>query len=95
MAVWQWNTVSTAPHDGATSKLSGDSGISFANGRGTLHLAMDISQQEQTNRAGPYQGARPIPATIPTLDVLHLSTVTQGSMRLRSQLMACSMLGSM
>ncbi|WP_038230106.1 TonB-dependent receptor plug domain-containing protein [Xylella fastidiosa] len=53
--------------DGATSKLSGDSGISFANGRGTLHLAMDISQQEQTNRAGPYQGSAPNTGNYPDI----------------------------
>jgi iron complex outermembrane receptor protein len=42
--------------DGAQDTLSGDTGVSFADGRGTLHLAAQLSQQDHTNRAGPYNG---------------------------------------
>ncbi|HHW4678152.1 MAG TPA: TonB-dependent receptor plug domain-containing protein [Xylella sp.] len=53
--------------DGATSKLSGDTGLSFANGRGKLHLATDISKQDQTNRAGSYQGNTPNTGNYPDI----------------------------
>ncbi|WP_369943599.1 TonB-dependent receptor plug domain-containing protein [Xanthomonas medicagonis] len=45
--------------DGAKSQLSGDAGIGFGDGRGSLHVAGQISQQDETNRAGPYQGTAP------------------------------------
>ncbi|AVY65487.1 TonB-dependent receptor plug domain-containing protein [Xanthomonas translucens] len=45
--------------DGAKSQLSGDTGIGFGDGRGNLHVAGQISQQDATNRAGPYQGSAP------------------------------------
>ncbi|WIH04018.1 TonB-dependent receptor [Xanthomonas translucens pv. graminis] len=45
--------------DGAKSQLSGDTGIGFGDGRGSLHVAGQISQQDATNRAGPYQGSAP------------------------------------
>ncbi|UNU10356.1 TonB-dependent receptor plug domain-containing protein [Xanthomonas translucens] len=45
--------------DGAKSQLSGDTGIGFGDGRGSVHVAGQISQQDATNRAGPYQGSAP------------------------------------
>ncbi|MEQ4573871.1 MAG: TonB-dependent receptor [Gammaproteobacteria bacterium] len=42
--------------DGAKYQLSGDTGVTFADGRGTLHLAGQVTQQDATNRAGPFQG---------------------------------------
>ncbi|WP_017908967.1 TonB-dependent receptor plug domain-containing protein [Xanthomonas sp. SHU 199] len=45
--------------DGAKSQLSGDTGVGFGDGRGSLHVAGQISQQDATNRAGPYQGTAP------------------------------------
>ncbi|CTP87026.1 TonB-dependent receptor plug domain-containing protein [Xanthomonas graminis] len=45
--------------DGAKSQLSGDTGIGFGDGRGSVHVAGQISQQDETNRAGPYQGSAP------------------------------------
>ncbi|MFC6838541.1 TonB-dependent receptor plug domain-containing protein [Xanthomonas theicola] len=45
--------------DGAKSQLSGEAGVGFGDGRGSLHVAGQISQQDETNRAGPYQGTAP------------------------------------
>ena len=45
--------------DGRQSRLSGDAGVSFGEGRGFLHVAGQLSQQDETNRAGPYQGTTP------------------------------------
>ncbi len=42
--------------DGSQYKLSGDAGVSFADGRGTLHVAGQIDKQNETNRSGPYLG---------------------------------------
>ncbi|MBD9367331.1 TonB-dependent receptor [Xanthomonas sp. XNM01] len=51
--------------DGAKSQLSGDAGIGFGNGRGTLHVAGQISQQDETNRSGPYAGTTPNTGNFP------------------------------
>ncbi len=45
--------------DGEKYQLSGDTGVSFADGRGTLHVAGQVSQQDETNRSGPYRGTTP------------------------------------
>ncbi|MBN6152141.1 TonB-dependent receptor [Xanthomonas sp. AmX2] len=45
--------------DGGKYQLSGDAGVGFGDGRGSLHVAGQISQQDETNRAGPYQGVAP------------------------------------
>ncbi|MHC9086927.1 TonB-dependent receptor plug domain-containing protein [Luteimonas sp. RIT-PG2_3] len=45
--------------DGRQHQISGDTGVSFADGRGTLHVAGQIGHQDATNRAGPYQGTSP------------------------------------
>ncbi len=42
--------------DGSQYKLSGDAGVSFADGRGTLHVAGQIDKQNETNRSGAYLG---------------------------------------
>lgn len=45
--------------DGNQFQLSGDTGLSFGGGRGSLHLAGQLTQQDNTDRAGPYQGSSP------------------------------------
>lgn len=45
--------------DGDNDQLSGDAGFGFADGRGSVHLAAQIGQQDRTNRSGPYQGTTP------------------------------------
>jgi len=45
--------------DGEQGQLAGDAGLSFADGRGTLHVAGQVNKQEITNRAGPYAGTAP------------------------------------
>jgi len=40
--------------DGTQYQLSGDTGVSFADGRGTVHFAGQLSHQDRTNRAGPF-----------------------------------------
>lgn len=45
--------------DGSKYQISGDAGLGFAGGRGSLHVAAQISDQDETNRAGPYQGTNP------------------------------------
>jgi iron complex outermembrane recepter protein len=45
--------------DGAKTQISGDTNLQFADGRGQLSVAGQISQQDETNRAGPYQGTAP------------------------------------
>ncbi|MCL7713344.1 TonB-dependent receptor plug domain-containing protein [Stenotrophomonas mori] len=40
--------------DGKQYQLSGDTGVGFADGRGSLHLAGQLSHQDRTNRAGPF-----------------------------------------
>ncbi|KAF1686008.1 TonB-dependent receptor [Pseudoxanthomonas broegbernensis] len=51
--------------DGARYQLSGDTGLGFADGRGRLHLAGQLSQQDETNRSGPYQGTAPHTGNFP------------------------------
>ena len=45
--------------DGRQYQLSGDTGVQFGNGRGFVHVAGQLTQQDETNRAGPYQGTSP------------------------------------
>jgi iron complex outermembrane receptor protein len=45
--------------DGQQYQFAGDAGVGFADGRGSLHLAGQLTQQDRTNRAGPYQGTEP------------------------------------
>ena len=40
--------------DGKQYQLSGDTGVGFADGRGSLHMAGQLSHQDVTNRAGPF-----------------------------------------
>ncbi|WP_374013175.1 TonB-dependent receptor plug domain-containing protein [Pseudoxanthomonas koreensis] len=54
-----------AEGDGARYQLSGDAGVGFGDGRGRLHLAGQISQQDPTNRSGPYQGSAPHTGNFP------------------------------
>ena len=42
--------------DGAQWQLAGDAGFQFAGERGFMHVAAQAGQQDETNRAGPYQG---------------------------------------
>jgi iron complex outermembrane recepter protein len=51
--------------DGNRYQLSGDTGIGFADGRGSLHVAGQILQQDESNRAGPYQGTTPNTGNFP------------------------------
>lgn len=53
--------------DGNKYQLSGDTGISFADGRGSLHVAGQISQQDESNRAGPYLGTTPNTGNFPSI----------------------------
>ena len=53
--------------DGNKNQLSGDTGITFGNGRGQLHLAGQYSQQDESNRAGPYQGTTPNTGNFPSV----------------------------
>ncbi len=53
--------------DGSKNQLSGDTGVSFADGRGSLHLAGQISQQDESNRAGPYRGTAPNTGNFPSV----------------------------
>ena len=45
--------------DGKQYQLSGDTGVSFGDGRGSVHVAGQLTHQDETNRAGPYQGSAP------------------------------------
>jgi len=45
--------------DGRSTQLSGDAGVSFGEGRGFVHVAGQLTQQDETDRAGPYQGTAP------------------------------------
>ena len=53
--------------DGNRYQLSGDTGIGFADGRGSLHVAGQILQQDESNRAGPYQGTAPNTGNFPDI----------------------------
>jgi iron complex outermembrane receptor protein len=45
--------------DGRSTQLSGDTGVGFGDGRGFVHVAGQLTQQDGTDRAGPYQGTAP------------------------------------
>lgn len=49
--------------DGAQFQLSGDTGLRFGEDRGFVHVAGQVGQQDETNRAGPFQPFTP--ATLP------------------------------
>ena len=53
--------------DGNKYQLSGDTGVEFGNGRGRVHVAGQISQQDESNRAGPYQGTTPNTGNFPSI----------------------------
>ena len=53
--------------DGGKYQVSGDTGVSFGDGRGHLHLAGQISQQDESNRAGPYLGTTPDTGNFPAI----------------------------
>ncbi|WP_312318120.1 TonB-dependent receptor [Stenotrophomonas sp.] len=53
--------------DGNRYQLSGDAGLGFADGRGSLHVAGQILQQDESNRAGPYQGTAPNTGNFPNV----------------------------
>ncbi len=53
--------------DGNKYQLSGDTGVSFGDGRGSVHFAGQISQQDESNRAGPYQGTTPNTGNFPSI----------------------------
>ena len=53
--------------DGKKYQLAGDTGLRFADDRGTLHLAGQISKQDESNRAGPYQGTTPNTGNFPAI----------------------------
>lgn len=53
--------------DGKQLQLSGDAGIGFAESRGLLHVAGQLSDQAHTNRAGPYNGAAPLTGNNPAV----------------------------
>ncbi len=53
--------------DGNKYQLSGDTGVEFGNGRGRVHVAGQISQQDESNRAGPYRGAAPNTGNFPSI----------------------------
>ena len=53
--------------DGNNRQLSGDTGLSFGDGRGRVHLAGQISQQDESNRAGPYRGTTPNSGNYPAV----------------------------
>jgi len=45
--------------DGKQGQLSGDAGLSFGDDRGFVHVAGQLTKQDETDRAGPYQGTSP------------------------------------
>ena len=45
--------------DGKQYQLSGDTGVGFADDRGFVHVAGQLTHQDFTNRAGPYNGTAP------------------------------------
>jgi len=53
--------------DGNKYQLSGHTGVSFGDGRGSVHFAGQISQQDESNRAGPYQGTTPNTGNFPSI----------------------------
>jgi iron complex outermembrane receptor protein len=53
--------------DGSQYQLSGDTGVSFGDGRGTLHVAGQIDKQNETNRSGAYAGTTPDTGNYPAV----------------------------
>lgn len=53
--------------DGSTNDIAGDGGVDFAGGRGSLHVAAQLTKQKQTDRAEPYQGPTPNTGGFPGL----------------------------
>ncbi len=51
--------------DGEQFQLSGDTGVSFADGRGSVHLAGQVGSQDPTNRSGAYAGSTPNTGNFP------------------------------
>jgi len=45
--------------DGRQYQLSGDAGAGFGDGRGFVHVAGQVTRQDETDRAGPYRGTSP------------------------------------
>ena len=45
--------------DGRQYQLSGDAGVGFGDGRGFVHVAGQVTRQDETDRAGPYRGTSP------------------------------------
>ncbi|MDR6095425.1 TonB-dependent receptor [Stenotrophomonas sp. SORGH_AS_0321] len=56
-----------AAGDGNKNQLSGDAGFTFGDGRGQVHLAGQYSQQDESNRAGPYLGTTPNTGNFPDI----------------------------
>ena len=51
--------------DGEQFQLSGDTGVQFADGRGSLHVAGQVGSQDPTNRSGAYAGTTPNTGNFP------------------------------
>jgi iron complex outermembrane receptor protein len=51
--------------DGEQFQLSGDTGVNFADGRGSLHVAGQVGYQDPTNRSGAYAGTTPNTGNFP------------------------------
>nr|WP_295383259.1 TonB-dependent receptor [Pseudoxanthomonas sp.] len=45
--------------DGRQYQLAGDAGVGFGDGRGFVHVAGQVTRQDETDRAGPYRGTSP------------------------------------
>ncbi|MGN7832143.1 TonB-dependent receptor plug domain-containing protein [Pseudoxanthomonas sp. 22568] len=45
--------------DGRQYQLAGDAGVGFGDGRGFVHVAGQVTRQDETDRAGPYGGTSP------------------------------------
>ncbi|WDS37595.1 TonB-dependent receptor [Pseudoxanthomonas sp.] len=53
--------------DGEQFQLSGDTGVEFGNGRGSLHVAGQVGNQDATNRSGAYAGTTPNTGNYPAV----------------------------
>jgi iron complex outermembrane receptor protein len=51
--------------DGEQFQLSGDTGVQFADGRGSLNVAGQVGSQDPTNRSGAYAGTVPNTGNFP------------------------------
>ncbi len=56
-----------AKGDGEQFQLSGDTGVQFADGRGSLHVAGQVGYQDPTNRSGAYAGTVPNTGNFPSV----------------------------